>query len=161
MKIENVKIDTLTPYKNNPRKNEAAIEPLMASIRRFGFRVPVVIDKDGVIIAGHTRYLAAKRLGIKTVPVVRAENLTEEEAAAYRLVDNKTQELAGWKFDELIPELVELNLDMSEFGFEMEDKKPAKKDKKEKTGAVEIDIDDFADEAFDYECPYCGFRFNG
>ncbi len=161
MEIKQISIQKIKPYKNNPRKNDEAIEPLMASIKKFGFRVPIVIDKDNVIVAGHTRYKAAKRLKMDMIPVVRAENLTEKEAAAYRLIDNKTQEFAGWQFDELITELEGLEIDMSDFGFDLRSVSNEKKEKKENIGATELNIDDFSDDSFDYECPYCGFRFNG
>lgn len=117
MQILDLPIAELKPYQNNPRKNDRAIEAVAASIREFGFKVPIVIDKDGVIIAGHTRYKAAMQLGLETVPAIRADDLTDEQVQAFRLADNKTAELAGWKFDKLQQELAEINIDMSALGF--------------------------------------------
>lgn len=113
------KINELIPYERNPRKNEAAVDAVAASIKNFGFKVPIVIDKDGVIVAGHTRLAAAKKLGLEEVPCIVADDLTEEQIKAFRLADNKTAELAEWN-----PELLEIELqditeiDMSEFGFD-------------------------------------------
>ena len=121
MQIEQVSINDITPYDNNPRANDGAVEAVANSIREFGFRVPIILDKDGVIIAGHTRAKAAKRLGLETVPVIRAEDLTPEQAKAFRLADNKVGEIAGWLPELLDAELAELeNIDMSQFGFDME-----------------------------------------
>ena len=119
MDIISKKIDELTPYKHNPRHNDGAIDAVAASIKNFGFKVPIVIDKDGVIVAGHTRLAAAKKLGLEEVPVIVADDLTEEQIKAFRLADNKTAELAEWD-----PELLEIELqdiesiDMTEFGFD-------------------------------------------
>ena len=108
MKIEMMPIAALKPYPNNPRRNELAVEPVAKSIEAFGFRQPIVVDKDGVIVCGHTRYKAAKKLGLKKVPVHVATDLTPEQARAYRLADNKTNELADWDTDSLQLELAEL-----------------------------------------------------
>ncbi|MEE1006646.1 MAG: ParB N-terminal domain-containing protein, partial [Acutalibacteraceae bacterium] len=120
MKVFNVDPRRLRPYENNPRINDGAVEAVAKSIDEFGFKVPIVVDSDYVIIAGHTRLKAAERLGLKSVPVVIADDLTEEQARAFRLADNKTAELAEWDFDSLEQELDELSqdFDMSEFGFD-------------------------------------------
>lgn len=111
-------IDKLKPYPNNPRKNEHAIGPVANSIKEFGFKQPIVIDKDNTIIAGHTRLLAAKELGLTEVPVIVADDLTPEQVKAYRLADNKTGELAGWDFEQLDNELGDItDIDMGQFGF--------------------------------------------
>lgn len=122
MNIVNRPIDSITPYEDNPRRNDDAVEPVAKSIKEFGFQQPIVVDKDGVIIAGHTRWLAAKSLGLTEVPCVVAD-LTDKQAKAYRLADNKTGELAGWDFSKLELELADLTLDfdMSDFGFELFD----------------------------------------
>lgn len=118
MKIEVLKIDDLKPYENNPRNNLEAVEAVANSLRRFGWQQPIVIDKNNVIVAGHTRYEAAKRLAMDKVPCKRAEDLTEEQIKAYRLADNKTSELAGWNFEKLEQELDELaDFGMEDFGF--------------------------------------------
>ena len=109
----------LIPYPKNPRKNDRAVDKVASSIREFGFKVPVVIDKDGVIVAGHTRVKAAKQLGIKEIPCIVADDLTEEQIKAFRLADNKTAEFADWDFEILAEELADINdIDMSEFGFD-------------------------------------------
>ena len=96
MSVELRPLDAVRPYANNPRQNDDAVEAVAESIRRFGFRQPIVVDTDGVIVAGHTRFRAAQRLGLATVPVHVATDLTPDEVRAYRLADNKTAELASW-----------------------------------------------------------------
>lgn len=119
MQIIEKKIDEIIPYINNPRNNDAAVETVAASIKEFGFKQPIVIDKDGVIVAGHTRHKAAKRLGLETVPCIMADDLTEQQIKAYRLADNKVAELATWDMELLDIELEAITeLDMIEFGFE-------------------------------------------
>lgn len=113
-------ISELKPYENNPRFNENAVDAVAASIREFGFKVPIVVDKDNVIIAGHTRLKAAQKLGMTEVPVIIADDLTEEQVKAFRIADNKVAELAEWDFEKLEMELKELNIDMNQFGFEIE-----------------------------------------
>ena len=118
MELFNKKISEIRPYENNPRDNSKAIDAVAASIKEFGFKVPIVIDKNGVIVAGHTRYEASKKLGLEEVPCVIADDLTDEQVKAFRLADNKTAELASWN-----PELLEVemsgieSIDMTEFGF--------------------------------------------
>ena len=116
------KLGEVRPYEKNPRRNDDAVQYVAESIRQFGFKVPIVVDADGVIVAGHTRYKAAKKLGLKTVPCIIADDLTEEQVKAFRLADNKVGEFAEWD-DVLLPEELEdiINIDMAEFGFEMED----------------------------------------
>lgn len=117
MEIIYRKVDDLIPYENNPRKNSDAVEFVANSIQEFGFKVPVVIDKNDVIVAGHTRVLASKQLGLQEIPCIVADDLTEEQVKAFRLADNKTAEMAGWDFPVLDLELAEIDLDMSKFGF--------------------------------------------
>lgn len=112
-------IKSIRPYEKNPRRNDEAVDAVAASIREFGWQQPIVVDKNGVIIAGHTRYKAAKKLKCDTVPVVVADDLTEDQVKAYRLADNKTGELAEWDTALLGEELAELaDFDMSQFGFD-------------------------------------------
>lgn len=112
------KIGELKPYENNPRHNDMAVDAVAASIQQFGFKNPVIIDKDGVIVAGHTRYKAAKKLGITDIPCISADDLSDEQIKAFRLADNKTAELAEWDEDLLGKEMQEIiNIDMSQFGF--------------------------------------------
>lgn len=116
-----VDIEDLTPYHNNPRNNEKAVAAVAESIREFGFKVPLVIDENGVIVTGHTRLKAAEKLGLKKVPCIIADDLTPEQIKAFRLADNKTAELAEWDFDKLEEELAALDFDMTDFGFDPPD----------------------------------------
>ena len=120
MNIIELKIEDVKPYENNPRKNEKAVDKVADSIRQFGFKVPIIIDKNNVIVAGHTRLKAAEKLGLKTVPVILADDLTEEQIKAFRLVDNKTAEFAEWDFEKLAEELEGISdIDMTDFWFEI------------------------------------------
>jgi DNA modification methylase len=122
MQIIEKAVKDLIPYTKNPRKNDKAVDAVAASIREFGFKVPVVIDAKGVIVAGHTRLKAAKKLHIDKVPCVVADDLSPEQVKAFRLADNKVGEAAAWDFDLLGEELeglADFDLDMSEFGFEL------------------------------------------
>ncbi len=115
------KISEIKPYKNNPRNNDQAVGAVLESIKEFGFKVPIILDKDNVIISGHTRLKAAKKLKLKEIPCVVAEDLTEKQAKALRLADNKVAEIAEWNLELLeveLQELEEVNFDMSCFGFE-------------------------------------------
>lgn len=141
MKIIEKRLDEIRPYERNPRRNDAAVQYVAESIRQFGWKQPIVIDKDGVIVAGHTRYKAAQSLGFEKAPCVIADDLTPEQVKAYRLADNKVSEIAGWDFDALEEELDALDLDMSAFGFAEKDEYPddseldAENQKDEKTVA--------------------------
>lgn len=120
MNIVEITLKELKPYENNPRNNDEAVEPVANSIKEFGFKVPIVIDKDNVIIAGHTRYKAAKKLGLEKVPCIVADDLTEEQIRAFRLADNKVSEIATWDIELLDIELDNiLDIDMSLFDFNM------------------------------------------
>ena len=124
MNVEQWKIEDVKPYENNPRKNDDAVEYVANSIREFGFQQPLVVDNDGVLIVGHTRLKAAQKLGLESVPVHVADNLTEEQAKAYRLADNKTNEFSEWDFSMLNDELGQIDwmdIDMQQFGFQLDD----------------------------------------
>ena len=149
MEIIYKNIDELIPYENNPRLNDEAVEYVKNSIKEFGFKVPVVIDKDNVIIAGHTRIKASKELGIKDIPCIIADDLTEEQVKAFRLADNKVAEKSMWDYTKLDEELDSiLDIDMSMFNFE---------------NIEETNLDDFFEdnnnkkekESKLIECPYC------
>ena len=154
MNVIEVRVEDLVPYENNPRKN-GNVEQVENSIREFGFLVPLVIDKENIIVCGHSRYLAAKSLGLKTVPAVRADDLTEKQIEAFRLVENKTAELAGWDFEKLDEELADLkDIDMKQFGFN-----PV-------AAFEDIDFDSFGgssggggEQHKEYRCPCCGQWF--
>lgn len=113
--------DDLVPYIYNPRDNEQAVEAVAESIRNFGFKVPIIIDAVGEIVTGHTRLKSAKRLGIKKVPVIIADDLDEDQVRAFRLADNKVGELAEWDDALLMAELAAIDLDMEQFGFDVDD----------------------------------------
>ena len=150
-------LDELVPYVRNPRNTEKAVDKVAASIQAFGFLVPIVLDQDNVIVAGHVRLLAARKLGLKEVPTVTADDLTEDQIRAYRLVDNRVAEMAVWD-EPLLGEALDFigdEIDMLPFGFDMINDRQQRIDTNE-----EIDLDDFEDEAFDYECPECGYHFS-
>lgn len=118
LKIVYKSVSELTPYENNPRNNDAAVDAVAESIQSFGFKVPIVIDGAGVIAAGHTRLKAAKKLGIEKVPCVIAEDLTEEQIKEFRIIDNRTNEIATWDFDKLKLEMQSLpKVNFKTFGF--------------------------------------------
>ncbi len=122
MEIIYKNINELIPYDNNPRINDEAVEFVKNSIKEFGFKVPIVIDKDNVIIAGHTRIKASKELGIKDIPCIIADDLTEEQVKAFRLADNKVSEKSMWDYTKLDEELDSiLDIDMSMFDFNQSD----------------------------------------
>ena len=113
-------IENIVPYENNPRFNDEAVEYVANSIREFGFKVPIVIDKNNVIVTGHTRVKAATQLGITKVPCIRADDLNDEQIKAFRIADNKVAEIATWDLGKLEVELEDINIDMSDFGLELE-----------------------------------------
>lgn len=142
-KIEIVSIDAIKPYSNNPRLNEKAVPRVANSIERFGFRNPILVDKDGVIIEGHTRRLAALKLGMEQVPVVYATDLTQEEVDALRIIDNKTAEIAEWDMNMLAEEMAKLtSFDFGDFGFDVKN-------------LMEMGVEDLGtkedDDTYDYE----------
>lgn len=121
MQIVYKKIEELKPYKNNPRKNDEAVPYVAESIKQFGFKVPIIIDNNNEIIAGHTRYKASIELKMKEVPCIIADDLTEEQIKAFRLADNKVAEKAEWDMDLLELELQDIvDIDMEDFGFAMD-----------------------------------------
>lgn len=118
IKIQELNTDDIKPYKNNPRKNDEAAKSVSESIKNFGFKNPIIVDEKNVVICGHTRLKAAKLLGLKKVPCVVATDLTPEQVKAYRLVDNRTGEIADWDFDKLTQELKNITtINMEDLGF--------------------------------------------
>lgn len=153
MNIKELSISQLHEYDNNPRNNDGAVDAVAASIREFGFKVPVIVDGDNVIVAGHTRVKAALKLGMSAVPCIIADDLTPEQIKAFCLADNKTGELAGWDFAKLEEELAALDgFDMSAFGFVQNE---------------DVDIDSFFEDAGEkkekepkrIQCHHCGEWF--
>lgn len=144
MEIVEKKISELYPYERNPRKNGDAVKYVINSIKEFGFKVPIVVDKDGVIVAGHTRFKAARKMGLESVPCIVADDLTDEQIKAFRLADNKVGEMAEWDADMLSAELEGIfDIDMLDFGFEPGDEDGA-----------EDDEGNFEDNGFNYENQY-------
>ena len=119
MNIVQIPLTELRPYERNPRKNDNAVAAVAESIKQYGFLVPLVISAGNEIIAGHTGYKAAQTLGLATVPCVIADELTDEQARAFRLVDNKVSEIAEWDVELLPLELADIAADLSAFGFDM------------------------------------------
>ena len=155
LKIIEMSVKDVIPYENNPRRNDNADQKVAASIKQFGFKVPIIVDSENVIVAGHTRLKAAELLELEKVPVILADDLTEKQVKAFRLADNKTGELADWDFSRLEEELAELdNFDMSEFGFvglnDEEEQDEAPEDFKEYDEELETT----------HKCPKCGYEWS-
>lgn len=120
MQIISKKIEEIKEYENNPRNNDNAVEYVARSIKDFGFKIPIIVDKNNVIVAGHTRYKAAKELNLTEVPCIVADDLTDEQIKAFRLVDNKSAELAEWNLELLNIELENIHdIDMNLYNFEL------------------------------------------
>lgn len=155
MVIENWKISDVKPYENNPRNNNEAVQYVANSISEFGWNQPIVVDRNGVIIVGHTRYKAAMLLGMEFVPVLVAHDLSEQQAAAYRIADNKTGEIATWDIDALKIELSKItDIDLSSFCIDVD-----------LDSGDAIDLQDPSctcandSEGHIIHCPKCGFEF--
>lgn len=130
-------IKDLKPYSKNARKNDKAVKYVAKSIENFGFKVPVIIDKDNVIVCGHTRYKASKKLGYNEIPCIIADDLTEEQIKAFRLADNKVSEKADWDFDLLSDEINDIiDINMEDFGFEFIDYEKNKIDTQKKVESI-------------------------
>ena len=147
-------LDEIKPYERNARNNDNAVDSVANSVKQFNFNVPITVDKNGVIVSGHTRYKAAKKLGLERVPVIVLDDLTDDEIKAYRLADNKTGELADWNTKLLDEELQSiLDIDMTDFGFD-ENIEFAPSDE------VEVKIDEPTEiEHKEVTCPHCGEVF--
>ena len=129
MKLRKVRIDEIREYENNPRNNDKAIEPVMNSIKKFGYVSPIIVDEDGVILAGHTRIQALRRMGAEEAEVIVISGLTEEERKSYRIADNRTREFARWDGNLLEIEMREINADdWQQFGFKENEVKKFKPD---------------------------------
>ena len=158
--LKTLKLSALVPYANNPRKNDAAVNAVVESIRQCSYITPIIVDENMVIIAGHTRYKALQAMGVKEVPCLVCDGLTEEQKKKYRYLDNKTNEKALWDLMKLEVELEGLDLEGFDFfGMASDLTEDAGTDRKI-NGNAEYDTEVFADEEFKYQCPKCGFRFN-
>ena len=163
MKLQKLKLAEIEPYKNNPRKNDDAVNAVAESIRQCSYITPIIVDKDHVIIAGHTRSKALIALNVDEVECLICDGLSEEQKKKYRFLDNKTGEKATWDLMKLEVELEGLDLEGFDF-FGMAVDLPVDSggggSDKELNGTTELDTEVFGDEEFKYECPKCGFRFN-
>ena len=124
MNIIKMKVEELIPYINNPRNNENAVDKVASSIAEFGFKNPIFIDKNNVVVNGHTRLLASKKLGLKEVPCIVIDDLTDTQIKAFRIADNKTSEYAEWDEELLkleLEQLEDMNFDLECTGFDMDD----------------------------------------
>lgn len=151
MEIIYKKIDDIKLYVNNPRFNDDAVQYVANSIKEFGFKVPIILDKNNEIVAGHTRYKASLELGLKEVPCIVADDLTEEQIKAFRLADNKVAEKSSWNYELLTEELNEiLDINMNEYGFLDIDKDIEWKDLSDEVEKLQEEQNDVY-----YECPFC------
>ena len=156
MDIENVPLSEVIPYENNPRKNDQAVDIVAKSIKEYGFKVPIILDKNNVIIAGHTRLKAALKLGLQEVPVLWADDLTPEQVKAFRIMDNKSSEYADWNLDLLkteLNELKDLNYDLDLTGFTNTDIENIDKYLENKIKEVDENI------KTENVCPSCGYKW--
>ena len=118
IKLKKVRLDEIREYENNPRNNDKAIEPVMNSIKKFGYVSPIIVDEDGVILAGHTRIQALRKMGAEETEVIVISGLTDEERRSYRIADNRTREFSRWDGNLLQVEMREINADdWAQFGF--------------------------------------------
>lgn len=160
MKVEFVAIKSIIPYARNPRKNAGAVAKVKASIKEYGWQQPIVVDAENVILAGHTRYLAAIEMGLSEVPVHVAEGLTPAQAKAYRIMDNRSHEQAEWDMDLLaleIEDLKEMDFDLELTGFWEDDLLLNNAGEIPESSTKEINTDDYE---LNTKCPRCGFEFN-
>ena len=153
MKLNKVKIDEIKEYEKNPRLNDDAVDYVLKSIEKYGYLNPILVDKNNVIISGHTRYKAFKKMGLKEIDVVRIEDLSDKQVKAFRIADNKVAEVSNWDNLKLVDELknIEANIrnELKEFNFEYN-----------KVEDLEINEEEFiSDEKVNKKhiiCPYCG-----
>lgn len=160
MKLVTLNFEDITPYANNPRKNDAAVNAVAESIRQCTYITPIIIDESHIILAGHTRFKALKALGYAKIPCLICEGLTEEQKKKYRFLDNKTGEKATWDLMKLEAELEGVDLEGFDFFGMGTDLSVEMGAEKEITGSTEFDTEVFGDEKFKYTCPACGFHFN-
>lgn len=160
MKLVTLKLVDIVPYKNNPRKNDGAVNAVAESIRQCTYITPIIVDENNVILAGHTRYKALKALETQEIPCLICEGLTEEQKKKYRFLDNKTGEKATWDLMKLEVELEGIDLEGFDFFGMGADLTTDTGAEREINGSTEFNAEVFGDEKFKYQCPSCGFRFN-
>ena len=157
LNIKYLPVSELKTYPNNAKIHTAEqIEQIKASIKQFGFNDPIAIWKNNEVIEGHGRLISAIELGLESVPVICLDEMDDKSRKAYMLVHNKLTIDTGFNYDLLQIELSRIDIDMKQFGFELQ---PDDDVEYVETGK-EFDVNDFNDEQFEYECPECGFRFN-
>ncbi len=140
IKVTQKPVADLIPYSRNPRRNDEAVPMVMNSIKEFGFKVPIVVDKNNIIVCGHTRFKAALKLGLETVPCIVADDLSDEQIKAFRLADNKVSEKAEWDFEILSGELDDIiSIDMDSFGFESIEFEEPEEDDSEKAKEIALE----------------------
>ena len=152
-----MKVKDIVPYENNPRSNKKAIDAVAKSIKQVSYANPIIVNEDNVILAGHTRVEALKKLGIAEVDVLKVNGLTEEQERKFRLLDNKAGEFSQWDFVALSEEIEGLNwgdLDL-DWGLDEKSNKGDKNGDDENGEEESVEEDDF-----EFECPECGYRFN-
>lgn len=155
MKVEVFSLNKIQPYKNNPRKNKASIDAVVESIKQFGYTQPILIDQNNVIIAGHSRYQACKKLKLKEVACIRLGELSEQQLKAYRIVDNSTGDIAGWDYEKLKLEFD----DLEEFDFDLlglTEQEFFKTKLYEDPDEDLISFDERVKEKREKKCPHCG-----
>lgn len=158
MKLEKIEISKIKPYEKNARKNNEAVEYVVKSIEQCEYIAPIIIDENNVILAGHTRYRALKKLGYTEAECVIKEGLTEEQKKKYRLLDNKTSEFSEWDFDLLKDELADLDfgdleIDWGISNTEFEENNEHLREQED------IDLEEYESNKKQVECPSCGFKF--
>lgn len=158
MELKKIELSKIKPYEKNARKNDEAVEYVIKSIKQCEYIAPIILDENNVILAGHTRYKALKKLGYKEAECVIKEGLTEKQKKKYRLLDNKTSEFAEWDFDLLEDELTDLDfgdldIDWGIPNTEFEENNEHLREQEN------IDLDNYENKSKQIECPSCGFKF--
>ena len=153
MQLIKKKLSEITPYENNPRKNETAVEAVAESIRQCGYVAPIIVDENGIILAGHTRYKALLSLGRDEAQVLAADGLSEKQKKKYRLLDNKTGEVAGWDFSILEKEIQELDFGEFDFGFSLSEAD------EDALASLFEPVEKKAKNPKKVQCPHCGELF--
>ena len=156
MELKNIPISQIKPYKKNARKNDNAIDYVVKSIQQCDYVAPIILDENNVILAGHTRYKALKKLGYKEAQCVIKSGLSEEQKRKYRLLDNKTNEFAEWDFDLLQEEISDLDFGDLDIDWNI----PDFTDNDDYLDSQDdINISDYQSKKRNIECPSCGFKF--